>query len=73
MNLEEMKICANTVNGLINFEMDLHIKLCKRYGISKKNLIIGAVLISVLSLMGYKLYDKGYLNDFLKNNINYYE
>ena len=34
---------------------------------SKKNLIIGAVLISVLSLMGYKLYDKGYLNDFLKN------
>ena len=29
-NLEEMKICANTVNGLINFEMDLHIKLCKK-------------------------------------------
>ena len=27
-NLEEMKICANTVNGLINFEMDLHLKLC---------------------------------------------
>ena len=38
-NLEEKKICANTVNWLINFEMDLHIKLCKRYGIPKKDLI----------------------------------
>ena len=38
-NLEEMKICANTVNELINFEMNLHIKLCKKYGISKKDLI----------------------------------
>jgi len=40
---------------------------------SKKNLIIGAVLISVLSLMGYKLYDKGYLNNIIDNkndNIN---
>ena len=35
-----MKICTNTVNGLINFEMDLHIKLCKKYGISKKDLIL---------------------------------
>ncbi len=37
-NLKEMKVCANTVNGLINFEMDLHIKLCKKYGIQKKEL-----------------------------------
>jgi len=33
--LDEMKIAANTVNGLINFEMDLHINLCGSYGISK--------------------------------------
>ncbi|MGY9027142.1 MAG: thiaminase II/PqqC family protein, partial [Candidatus Puniceispirillales bacterium] len=26
--LDEMKISANTVNGLINFEMDLHVSLC---------------------------------------------
>ena len=37
---------------------------------SKKNLIIGAVLLSVLSLMGYKLYDKGYLNNIIDNNNN---
>ena len=37
-NLEEMKTCANTVNGLINFEMDLHLKLFKKYGIKKKRL-----------------------------------
>ena len=37
---------------------------------SKKNLIIGAILISVLSLMGYKLYDKGYLNNIFNDNKN---
>ena len=36
--LDEMKIAANTVNGLINFEMDLHIDLCGSYGISKIDL-----------------------------------
>ena len=36
--LDEMKVAANTVNGLINFEMDLHIDLCGSYGISKIDL-----------------------------------
>ena len=36
--LYEMKVAANTVNGLINFEMDLHIDLCGSYGISKIDL-----------------------------------
>ena len=36
--LYEMKVAANTVNGLINFEMDLHIDLCESYGISKTDL-----------------------------------
>jgi len=34
---------------------------------SKQNLIISGVVMAILSLMGYKLYDKGYLDDFLKN------
>jgi len=33
-----MKVSANTVNGLINFEMDLHMDLCESYGISKIDL-----------------------------------
>ena len=37
-NLDEMKISASTVNDLINFEMQLHIDLCKEYGISKTDL-----------------------------------
>ena len=36
--LDEMKISANTVNDLINFEMELHIKLCGSYNISKNDL-----------------------------------
>ena len=46
-----MKICANTVNGLINFEMDLHIKLCKKYGISKKGLINAEEKIKTLLIL----------------------
>ena len=37
--LDEMKISANTVNDLINFEMELHIKLCGSYNISKNDLV----------------------------------
>ena len=33
-----MKVSANMVNGLINFEMDLHMDLCESYGISKIDL-----------------------------------
>jgi hypothetical protein len=37
---------------------------------SKQNLIISGVVMAILSLMGYKLYDKGYLDDLLKNDNN---
>jgi hypothetical protein len=35
---------------------------------SKQNIIISGVVMAILSFMGYKLYDKGYLDDFIKNN-----
>ncbi len=63
-NLEEMKICANTVNGLINFEMDLHIKLCKRYGISKKDLINAEEKNKNIAYSRYVL-ESGFSGDFL--------
>ena len=63
-NLEEMKICANTVNGLINFEMDLHIKLCKKYGISKKDLINAEEKNKNIAYSRYVL-ESGYSGDFL--------
>ena len=63
-NLEEMKICANTVNGLINFEMDLHIKLCKKYGISKKDLINTEEKNKSIAYSRYVL-ESGYSGDFL--------
>ena len=63
-NLEEMKVCANTVNGLINFEMDLHIKLCKKYGISKKDLINAEEKNKNIAYSRYVL-ESGYSGDFL--------
>ena len=63
-NLEEMKICANTVNGLINFEMDLHIKLCKKYGISKKDLVHAEEKNKNIAYSRYVL-ESGYSGDFL--------
>ena len=63
-NLEEMKICANTVNGLINFEMDLHIKLCKKYGISKKDLVNAEENNKNIAYSRYVL-ESGYTGDFL--------
>ncbi len=63
-NLEEMKLCANTVNGLINFEMDLHIKLCKKYGITKKILENSEEDNKNIAYTRYVL-ESGYSGDFL--------
>ena len=67
-NLDEMKISASTVNDLINFEMQLHIDLCKEYGISKTDLESTdeeneniAYTRYVLEL-GYSLAQKEYFN-----------
>ena len=63
-NLEEMKTCANTVNGLINFEMDLHVKLCRKYGISKKDLVNSEEKNKNIAYSRYVL-ESGYSGDFL--------
>ena len=63
-NLEEMKTCANTVNGLINFEMDLHVKLCRKYGISKKELVNSEEKNKNIAYSRYVL-ESGYSGDFL--------
>lgn len=63
-NLSEMKLCANTVNALINFEMDLHIKLCKKYGISKAKLNNTEEKNKNIAYTRYVL-ESGYSGDFL--------
>lgn len=63
-NLYEMQLCTNTVNGLINFEMDLHINLCKKYGISKKMLNNAEEENRNIAYTRYVL-ESGYTGDFL--------
>ena len=63
-NLDEMKISASTVNDLINFEMQLHIDLCKEYGISKTNLESTDEKNENIAYTRYVL-ELGYSGDFL--------
>ena len=62
--LEEMKIAANTVNELINFEMELHIKLCGSYNISKNDLESANEENENIAYTRYVL-ELGYSGDFL--------
>ena len=63
-NLDEMKLCADTVNGLINFEMDLHVNLCHSYGISKKHLENAVEENKNIAYTRYVL-ESGYSGDFI--------
>jgi len=63
-NLEEMKIAASTVNELINFEMELHISLCEKYGISKLDLENTEEKNENIAYTRYVL-ELGYSGDFL--------
>lgn len=63
-HLNEMKVAANTVNGLMNFEMDLHINLCKSYGISKNDLENANEANENIAYTRYVL-ETGYSGDFL--------
>ena len=62
--LQEMKIAANTVNDLINFEMELHIKLCASYNISKNDLESANEENENIAYTRYVL-ELGYSGDFL--------
>jgi thiaminase/transcriptional activator TenA len=62
--LDEMKISASTVNGLINFEMDLHVNLCGSYGISKIELENAIEENQNIAYTRYVL-EAGYSGDFL--------
>lgn len=63
-NLEEMKVSASTVNELINFEMELHISLCAKYGISKYDLENADEKNENIAYTRYVL-ELGYSGDFL--------
>ena len=63
-NLEEMKIAASTVNELINFEMELHISLCQKYGIFKFDLENTEEENENIAYTRYVL-ELGYSGDFL--------
>ena len=63
-HLEEMKIAASTVNELINFEMELHISLCQKYGISKFDLENTEEENENIAYTRYVL-ELGYSGDFL--------
>ena len=63
-NLEEMKLCAGTLNGLINFEIDSHIKLCASYGIPQSQIENADEKHNNIAYTRYVL-ESGYSGDFL--------
>ncbi len=63
-NLEEMKICAETVNALIHHEMQLHVETCADAGISEGNLLNAQEAPENLAYTRYVL-EAGYTGDFL--------
>ena len=62
-NLKEMKLCAETVNQLINFEMSLHEEICTAYGITKKKLRKAEEKNKNIAYTRFVL-EKGYSGDF---------
>ncbi|MGU3574339.1 thiaminase II [Brucellaceae bacterium C25G] len=62
--LLEMKHSAATVNGLIHFEMPLHIKICAREGISEEELFNAEEQPANLAYTRFVL-DAGQSGDFL--------
>lgn len=62
--MDEMQICAQTVDGLINHEMDLHIRTCAAEGISRSELETATEHPANLAYTRYVL-DAGFSGDFL--------
>lgn len=61
---EEMRLCAGTVNALINEEIALHIKTCAEAGISEADLYAAEERPENLAYTRYVL-DAGHSGDFL--------
>ncbi|SDX34112.1 thiaminase II [Litoreibacter albidus] len=62
--LDEMKICARTVDALVNHEMSLHVKTCAAAGISEAALFAAKEDVENLAYTRYVL-DAGVQGDFL--------
>lgn len=62
--LEEMRVCAGTVDALVNHEMSLHVKTCAAEGIDEATLFNAAEDVENLAYTRYVL-DAGLQGDFL--------
>lgn len=62
--LGEMKAAAATVDGLVNHEMQLHVKICKEAGLSEEQLFGAREEIGNLAYTRYVL-DAGFSGDYL--------
>lgn len=61
---EEMRVCAGTVDALVNHEMSLHVKTCAAEGIDEATLFNAAEDVENLAYTRYVL-DAGLQGDFL--------
>jgi thiaminase/transcriptional activator TenA len=62
--LEEMKICAGTVDALVNHEMSLHVKTCAAEGIDEAALFAATEAFENLAYTRFVM-DAGLQGDFL--------
>lgn len=62
--LDEMKVCAATVDALVNHEMALHIKTCAAQGITEASLFAATEEFENLAYTRYVM-DAGLQGDFL--------
>jgi thiaminase/transcriptional activator TenA len=62
--LDEMKVCAGTVDALVNHEMALHIKTCAVAGIDEATLFAAKEEVANLAYTRYVM-DAGLQGDFL--------
>ncbi len=62
--LDEMKICARTVDALVNHEMALHVKTCAAAGIDEATLFSAKEEVANLAYTRYVM-DAGVQGDFL--------
>lgn len=62
--LNEMKVCAGTVDALVNYEMSLHVKTCAGEGIDEATLFAATEEFENLAYTRYVM-DAGVQGDFL--------